>query len=601
MTAKQNTAAVTLLILLVAAVYGVIRTDGAPAAALAAAKSAADSSGVDQSSLNVVRDLIHQPTSAEEVGLAQDAFRIADQEMDLAFGDAVRDAATRPKVSTPEVISITARLQQAQKELAADEAEMTADSVAVAKAGPTTVDRATDAFNLEKAHVALHHDEVDDAHQDLITAGGDPQGRMQAMVAEHEASSRSSDSTRIVATAPPEAIGLIHRAQAWWDLREKTVGIQNAKLMAETAAATLATKHAALEKAATAAPSLDSDDATAGLSHEALAAMLRTTQRRANDNKARSSMDQHVENQHRLAAVYVKWAAAVGTQQRVQVNFALRGIASILFILLFGLVLDRWIEHSLGAMSMDRRRLHTLMMVVRVSIQVIGALLILLVIFGPPNNLGTFLGLAGAGLTVALKDFIIGFIGWFVLMGNDGIRMGDMVEINGVTGEVVELAMFHTVLLETGSWSDAGHLTGRRVTFTNSFAIEGHYFNFSSSGQWLWDEVRLVVPSGRDPYPIADTLKTQVEAATAKSARAAEEHWKGARRSPHFTALTAAPSVNVKPVSGGVEITLRYITHVTERSDVRANLYRTAVDLLSAGHAQQPAESNAPAPASTKA
>jgi small-conductance mechanosensitive channel len=238
---------------------------------------------------------------------------------------------------------------------------------------------------------------------------------------------------------------------------------------------------------------------------------------------------------------------------------------------------------------------------VRVSIQVLGALLILLVIFGPPNNLGTFLGLAGAGLTVALKDFIIGFIGWFVLMGNDGIRMGDMVEINGVTGEVVELGMFHTVLLETGSWSDAGHPTGRRVTFTNSFAIEGHYFNFSTSGQWLWDEVRVVVPGGRDPYAIAETMKTQAEKATAESARAAEQHWKGARRSPNFTALTAAPSVNVKPIGGGIEITLRYITHVTERSDVRASLYRTAVELLDGTHAPLPQERAAATPSSSKA
>src|SRR5262249_27125606 len=157
----------------------------------------------------------------------------------------------------------------------------------------------------------------------------------------------------------------------------------------------------------------------------------------------------------------------------------LRAVALILFIAFIGLVIDRLIEHLLGTMPIDRRRFQTLCMITRVSLQIICALLIVLVIFGPPNNLGTFLGLAGAGLTVALKDFIIGFIGWFVLMGKDGIRIGDMVEVNGVTGEVVEIGMFHTVLLETGDWSDTGHPTGRRVTFTNSFAIEGHYFNFS--------------------------------------------------------------------------------------------------------------------------
>jgi len=67
-------------------------------------------------------------------------------------------------------------------------------------------------------------------------------------------------------------------------------------------------------------------------------------------------------------------------------------------------------------MSLDRRQMETLRTVTRVAVQVAAVLLILLVVFGPPGQLGTILGLAGAGLTVALKDFIVGFLGWFVLM-----------------------------------------------------------------------------------------------------------------------------------------------------------------------------------------
>ena len=131
---------------------------------------------------------------------------------------------------------------------------------------------------------------------------------------------------------------------------------------------------------------------------------------------------------------------------------------------------------------------------------------------------------------MALKDFIVAFIGWFVLMGRNGMRLGDWVEINGVSGEVVELGMFHTVLLETGNWTDAGHPTGRHVTFTNSFAIEGHYFNFSTSGQWLWDELSVVVPYGRDAHAIAEAIQKEVVAATAESARQAEQEWQRASR-----------------------------------------------------------------------
>jgi small-conductance mechanosensitive channel len=181
---------------------------------------------------------------------------------------------------------------------------------------------------------------------------------------------------------------------------------------------------------------------------------------------------------------------------------------------------------------------------------------------------------------VALKDFIVAFIGWFVLMGRNGMRRGDWVEINGVSGEVIELNMFHTVLLETGNWTDAGHPTGRRVTFANSFAIEGHYFNFSTSGQWLWDELSVMVPYGRDPHSIADALQKEVTKATADDARQAEEEWKRASRGQRGTGFTAQPGVAVRPATGGVEIAVRYVTRANERLALRARLYQTAVQML---------------------
>jgi small-conductance mechanosensitive channel len=292
-----------------------------------------------------------------------------------------------------------------------------------------------------------------------------------------------------------------------------------------------------------------------------------------------------MDDQKQLAAVYEKWIGIVARKQRTVVNYALRGIAVILAIALIGLFFEGWIESILRKMSMDRRQVETLRTVTRVAVQIVAVLLILLVIFGPPTQLGTILGLAGAGLTVALKDFIVGFLGWFVLMGKNGIRLGDWVEINGVTGEVVELGMFHTVLLETGNWTDSGHPTGRRVTFTNSFAIEGHYFNFSTSGQWLWDELQVVLPTGQDPYPIVDAIQKTVLEITSEGARQAEQEWKSAARSRDMSALSAAPAINVRPVIGGVEIAVRYITRANERYQLRTKLYQTAVDLLGAKNA----------------
>jgi small-conductance mechanosensitive channel len=85
------------------------------------------------------------------------------------------------------------------------------------------------------------------------------------------------------------------------------------------------------------------------------------------------------------------------------------------------------VDYSLGEAGEERARLRTLRGVIHFAVQALSVVLILIVVLGTPNQTPTILGLAGAGLTVALKDFIVAFFGWFVLMGRNGMRVGDWV------------------------------------------------------------------------------------------------------------------------------------------------------------------------------
>ncbi|MDB4889975.1 MAG: hypothetical protein JWL61_1830 [Gemmatimonadetes bacterium] len=545
----QHVVAGAVVALLAIASYGIYWTgqDRPPAPRSTFATASADTTPApDESALATAQQIVRLPTTAAELPFARQALRTADQAMDLAFADALREAAEHPQPLSKAAQRISARLLRAQQ-------QKTADSTLVASFSPSApaADRAQ--YDLAKARLELDQEQIDDAKEDLVRAGGDLQGRLQAMLQEHRESSHSSDSTQIKVTARLDEGGLVKTAQDFSLLRRKDIQLQHAMAAAESASVKLAAQH---EK-------LDADS---------------TSRAHSINNLSRRS-----SNQKRLARVYTNWLDELQWQERGLGNRALRGLVAILAIGLVLIFADAMVMRVLRNFDIKRRSAERLRVVSRVVIQALGFLLILIIVFGTPNNLGTIIGLAGAGLTVALKDFIVSFVGWLLLMGKHGIRIGDLVEINSVTGEVVELGMFNTVLHETGNWTD-GHATGRRVTFTNSYAVEGHYFNFSTSGQWMWDEVRIDVPSGTDPYPVVETLQKSVEEATQGSARLAEQEWNRALRSPGVETIAAAPAITIKPVMAGVEVTLRYITHAAERYEVRSKLYRAAVEVLGKSH-----------------
>jgi small-conductance mechanosensitive channel len=559
---------------------------------------ASEKSLVDQSPLKTAQQLAQLATAHDERKLAEEALRLADFDVDLAFDNALRHARLHPAPLSAGAKEADTRLQQAEKLLKTDQERAKQFSDSLSKADGAKKDLREADLIQAQADLELDQDEVDDAKEDLIRAGGDVTGRIEVMKKEHEETAHGTSSAIPTGPEEEEKSGVYHRVAQWRLLHQKQLQLWRARADEEVAIDALEAKHNALdaqvdaEKAAipelahhskkTQPGTVAVHVSSANKSRDEAALLLGRTQQLADNQKVLSAYDKRIETKKQLAAVYGQWIDLVAARQREVLHRALFGVAIILSIAAIGIFFSTWLDSLVRQLSMDRRQVESLRTVSRMALQVLALFLILLVVLGPPGQLGTFLGLAGAGLTVALKDFIIGFIGWFVLMGKNGVRLGDWVEINGVTGEVVEIGPFHTVLLETGNWTDSGHPTGRRVTFPNSFSIEGHYFNFSTSGQWLWDELQVVLPPGQNPYPLLDAIHKKVIEATRQTVKQAEEEWRNSTTSRELSGLSAEPAISVRPVVGGIEIAVRYITRASDRHALRSQLNHAAVELLGA-------------------
>lgn len=597
MKVRQWITVVALLVLVVATVVGLFLTESATSMGPApkGKAAAAPPPVVDQKPLQTARKLAALAGTPEEQDFVHEALRLSDYEVDLAFADALREATEHPAALTPEQRDLGARASKAEGVVKSDEEQIARLTRQLAAAGDNDKENVQDQLDVAKAQLELDQDELDDAKQDLERAGGNAQGKIQRLLHEHEAGHTDAAPAAAPAGADAgyQAWNLGPQIRAWLALQTKRTLLTQAHQDALDGVPTLTRAHDLFEQRieAQADKKQTVKDTAAGLAKgqtpadsaskkEATKAALASLKHLSEDQKAVSDLDKRIEAQHELSDVYQNWATLIATRQRTALHGMLQSALWILLIVLVVYLIGRLIDRYFVDLAGDKKRLVTLRAVVWFAVQALGVLLIAFVVFGMPSQTPTVLGLAGAGLTVALKDFIVGFVGWFVLMGRNGIRVGDWVEINGVGGEVVEIGLLRTTLLETGNWADSGHPTGRKVTFVNSFAIEGHYFNFSTSGQWLWDELTVSVPGGQNPYPVIDAIQKLVVHETAQNTQMAEDEWQRASTRYRLKSFSARPAINLRPTGGSVEVHVRYITRAQERQATRAHLYEAIVELL---------------------
>jgi small-conductance mechanosensitive channel len=580
MTFQQRTLGAMLGLLLAGALALWWRTSEPPPGSTTLATervSTEPADRVDRGSYNTALELTRLATGPAEQVLADGAMRLADHDLDLAFNVALRQLDAHPQKLSAEAEAIAARLRRSQEQFAQDQERLVAIAASIPHASPARQAELQGELGLEQSQIELDQYEIEEAQQDFEAAGGNLRQRIEAESQERELQEKQRPAQPAAASPAPSVHGgMVGDLQQW---QQQSRMCQRLLAAADGAAQLSASLASDRQQLAAKIDRQKAELATAR-DHESAQDLQALTQGIAADQNVLTLYSQRVRTQRSLSLAYRQWGEAVAVRSRTAVHALAGSLCAIFVLLLVLLFLDRWLQRAFARVRQDRRRVETLHNVSRTLLQLIAVVAVLIVLLGTPNQFGTVLGIIGAGLTVALKDFIVAFIGWMVLMGRNGMRLGDWVEINGVSGEVIELGMFHTVLLETGSWGDSGHPTGRRVTFTNSFAIGGHYFNFSTSGQWLWDELLLVVPHGRDPHPIIEALRQQVTAATAENARQAELEWQRAVPSQSGRIFSGTPGIDARPVVGGIEVSMRYITRADERFQLRGKLYQAAVDLL---------------------
>ena len=529
---------------------------------------------VDQRPYETARTLAALAVSAEEQSYAQDAQRIADHEVDQAFAFALRHADAQQKALTGNALALSKRVDELKSLVKQDQARVDALTAAAKTSGIAAA--AGDDLDVAQAQLGLDQDELTDSQGDLARATGDQRATIQQELSAREAAMKKNDTSgsqkQTAVVAARQYATLLGRINGWFAQRNRVALLQQAAAQAKTDAANLDKQHDALEKTY-----LANESATSSSLGADRVKLLKSA---ASRKVLMSILDDRQQAQEELQSIYQRWQQQVWTQHHIVAYLMLQSFAAVTLIIQLAMLAGLLGKLAVHRVTTDPRRARTLETIVVLVAQLFGLLGVALVVFGTPDQMPTILGLATAGITVVFQDFILSFFGWFALMGRNGVRVGDWVEIDTVSGEVAEISLFHTVLLETGNWTTNGHPTGRRKSFSNSFALKGQFFNFSTHGQWMWDEISLNVPATANAYELIKQMHTAVDKETESDTEEAEREWQRVAKDIGVGQFGAKPTVELRPAGSGVDVVVRFVTRANERFGTRTRINAALLNLM---------------------
>lgn len=109
------------------------------------------------------------------------------------------------------------------------------------------------------------------------------------------------------------------------------------------------------------------------------------------------------------------------------------------------------------------------------------------------NNIGTFLGLIGAGIALSLQESVLSLLGWLYIIFGHIYDIGDRIEANAIVGDVIGITPTHTRLLEISTKTSTGQSTGKILTFPNSVVLRNPVYNFTAGFPFIWIEIPTIV------------------------------------------------------------------------------------------------------------
>ncbi|PYX40306.1 MAG: hypothetical protein DMG81_06655 [Acidobacteria bacterium] len=255
------------------------------------------------------------------------------------------------------------------------------------------------------------------------------------------------------------------------------------------------------------------------------------------------------------------WQTEVSSQFKENVKALLARLAGLAIALGVVLIVGEVWRRAIFRYVHDARRRYQFLLMRKIAIWCGIALVLLFAFVTELGAVATFAGLITAGVAVALQNVIVSIVGYFFLIGRFGIRVGDRVQVSGVTGEVVDIGLVRFHLMELSSSAADAEPTGRVVAFSNSvvFQSSAGLFKQIPGTNFIWHEIVLTFAHDSDYHEIRTRVQKAIDTAFADYRDTLELQRRQMEMSlSSISANELKPRARIHFTGSAIEVVVRY-------------------------------------------
>ena len=275
------------------------------------------------------------------------------------------------------------------------------------------------------------------------------------------------------------------------------------------------------------------------------------------------------------------WRDALESEYQAELKGLVLRLAGLAFVLaiVFG-ISELWRRATFRYIT-DVRRRYQFLLIRRIVLWFLVTIIVATAFASELGAITTFAGLLTAGIAVALQNVILSIAGYFFLIGKYGLRVGDRVQIAGVTGDVVEIGLVRMQLMEiTGG--PAPLPTGRVVAFSNAvvFQAGSGMFKQIPGTSFLWHEITLTLDPKTNYRQVEQRMMEAVNKVFAEYRDKMEMQRRNVERSLNSVVVAFAPESRLHLTQTTLEVVIRYPVEVSTAGEIDDKVTREILNAV---------------------